>query len=36
MISAINEMVKTDEKTMKKFISIYEKDFESITDFESS
>lgn len=36
MVSTIQEMVKTDEKTMKKFISIFEKDFKNITDLENS
>lgn len=35
MVSAISEMAKKDEKTMKKFISIYEKDFKTITDLEN-
>ena len=36
MISTIQEMSKKDKKTMKKFISIYEKDFKNISDFENS
>ena len=36
MISTIQEMVKTDEKTMKKFISIFEKDFKKMSDFDPS
>jgi len=36
MISTIQEMSKKDKKTMKKFISIYEKDFKNTSDFENS
>ena len=36
MISTIQEMSKKDKKTMKKFISIYEKDFKNISDFDPS
>ena len=35
MISTIQEMSKKDKKTMKKFISIFEKDFKNISDFEN-
>jgi len=36
MINTIQDMAKKDGKTMKKFISIYEKDLDAINDFENS